>query len=178
MKVRVAVPDDAPAITALHVRAWQVTYAGTIPGGYLMSMDVESRIPGRRASIETVEPPAAIFVAADEQDIRGFAHVGPYRSGDSDPAEPTVGEIYAIYVHPSHWSTGTGLALMRVAVAHLTEAGFTEIRLWVLDANPRARRFYERYGLTLDGAEKMFTVAAGGRYETQVRVVRYTLPVR
>ena len=58
---------------------------------------------------------------------------------------------------------------MRVAVAHLTEVGCTEIRLWVLADNPRARRFYERYGLTVDGAEKRFTVDAGGRYETRAR---------
>ena len=31
---------------------------------------------------------------------------------------------------------------------------FSEAILWVLQDNPRARRFYERHGWTLDGASK------------------------
>jgi RimJ/RimL family protein N-acetyltransferase len=36
----------------------------------------------------------------------------------------------------------------------LREAGYRAAILWVLEDNPRARRFYEREGWELDGAAK------------------------
>jgi RimJ/RimL family protein N-acetyltransferase len=178
MNVRPAVPDDAPAIAALHVRAWQVAYAGTFPGGYLMNLDVDEWAARRRRRIEEIAPPSAFYVADDAEGVCGFTHVGPYRADGDDAPGPQVGEVYGIYVHPARWSTGAGLALMRAAVAELTDAAFTEIKIWVLDANPRARRFYERFGFTADGAAKDYTLDRGGRHETRVPEVRYTLHVR
>jgi len=39
-------------------------------------------------------------------------------------------------------------------VAALRESGYREVILWVLEDNPRARRFYEREGWALDGGRK------------------------
>lgn len=44
--------------------------------------------------------------------------------------------------------------LLRAAEAALQAAGWQEIVLWVVSANDRARRFYERAGWHADGAEK------------------------
>ena len=43
------------------------------------------------------------------------------------------------------WGTGSGWALMDAAVTWLAERWQAAI-LWVAEENPRARRFYERYG--------------------------------
>ena len=53
--------------------------------------------------------------------------------------------MYAIYVRPEAWGTGSGWALMDAAVEWLAER-WREAILWVAEENPRARRFYERYG--------------------------------
>ena len=58
----------------------------------------------------------------------------------------TVGEVFAIYVAAEHWSTGAGRALMQAGVESSDRRRLTEIRLWVFEDNPRARRFYERVG--------------------------------
>src|SRR5690348_11311658 len=42
---------------------------------------------------------------------------------------------------------GIGRQLIEAARAGLKEAGFPDMRLWVLTGNTRARRFYERAGL-------------------------------
>jgi len=42
--------------------------------------------------------------------------------------------------------------------------------LWVVDANERARRFYERHGWTAEGIEKVDTVL--GAMVTEVRYRR------
>jgi GNAT superfamily N-acetyltransferase len=73
--------------------------------------------------------------------------VGPSR--DRAPG----GELYAIYVDPDSWSTGVGRALIARAEERLAEE-YDEATLWVLDDNPRARRFYERAGWAPDGASK------------------------
>ena len=59
--------------------------------------------------------------------------------------EPESGEVYSIYVRPDAWGTGSGWALMDAAVEWLAER-WQEAILWVAEENPRARRFYERYG--------------------------------
>jgi GNAT superfamily N-acetyltransferase len=173
--IRPAVPGDAPSIAALHVRAWQVAYAGVIPAEYLMGMDVEARTPLRRKQIEELETPSAMLVAADDEGIGGFTMVGRYRCDPDERVGPEVGEVYGIYVHPARWSTRTGYALMQAAVAQLRETGFSDIRLWVLEENPRARRFYERFGYVTDGATKMFMVDRDGPHRAQAREVRYRL---
>ena len=86
-----------------------------------------------------------LHVALRDDYVVGYAGVGPER----DPqAPPTTGELYALFVHPDHWGTGAGRALTDAACADLRAAGCTNVRLWVLEANIRARTFYTRYGFT------------------------------
>jgi GNAT superfamily N-acetyltransferase len=81
-----------------------------------------------------------------------------------------VGELYAIYVTPDAWGTGAGRALMAEHLERIWRSGFDEAVLWVLDDNPRARRFYEAAGWTTDGAAKDYQLLG-----TPVRVVRYRI---
>ena len=78
--------------------------------------------------------------------VVGFANVGavPTRSTGA-------GELYAIYVHPAHWGTGAGRALIQRAEESLRSSGFGEAILWVLEGNERAERFYRAAGWEQDG---------------------------
>jgi ribosomal protein S18 acetylase RimI-like enzyme len=180
MQVRTATIDDAPAIARVHIRTWQRAYAHVLPAGFLASLDLlrDDRSALWQRSISGRSGPGQVFVADIDGDVAGFAAVGTYRPGEGAEPEPHVGQVFAIYADPDHWSTGTGRALMDAAVAHLAEAGLTEIRLWVLEDNPRARRFYEVAGFTPDGATLTDTIGAGGPYATEVTEVRYTRAVR
>ena len=48
----------------------------------------------------------------------------------------------------------SGPSLMAAAVAALRTSGFATASLWVLEDNPRARRFYEREGWARDGGRR------------------------
>jgi GNAT superfamily N-acetyltransferase len=163
MQVRGAVPEDAKAIAGVHVRAWQGAYAHVFPAEELAGLDVPSRVRYWRDGIR------AGWTVLVTDDVSGFASVGPARDPDADGQ----GELYAIYVAPECWGSGAGHALMTAAIQALRDAGFAEAVLWVLDDNPRARRFYEREGWTADGAVKDDVFL-----DTSVREVRYRVSLR
>ncbi|HKT45042.1 MAG TPA: GNAT family N-acetyltransferase [Gaiellaceae bacterium] len=129
----------------MHVRTWQAAYTHVFGAERLEGMDVEARTLRWRRWIEAGE---VAHVADDEGRIVGFVWVGPSRDPDAD------GELYAIYVLPEAWGSGTGPALMRAGIDAMRDAGYREPVLWVLEDNPRARRFYEREGWELDGGRK------------------------
>ena len=91
-------------------------------------------------------------MAETDGSVTGFAGIRPARDADADPA--IVGEVTTIYLTPGAWDTGTGRRLMTAALHTLTEAGYRQATLWVLDTNTRARRFYEKTGWHHDGTAK------------------------
>jgi GNAT superfamily N-acetyltransferase len=62
--------------------------------------------------------------------------------------------VYLLYVSPDHWGSGVGSKLFDAGTAYLRERGFSEMTLWVLEGNTKARSFYERKGWSADGARK------------------------
>ena len=161
MLVRAAAPEDAEAIARVHVRAWQVAYADVFPPDRLAELDVAARARQWREGLE------AEWTALVTEDGLGFASVGASRDVEGE------GELYAIYVDPDSWGAGHGRALMEAALASLRDDGFEQATLWVLEDNPRARRFYERAGWRLDGAAKEDEFLG-----TTVREVRYRTSLR
>jgi GNAT superfamily N-acetyltransferase len=96
--------------------------------------------------------------AGGQPDLVGFAVYGPERAEDDEPGQPGgdredhgPAELYAIYVVPREWSTGAGRALLHGVLALAASDGYTDISLWVLEANTRARRFYEQAGFEPTG---------------------------
>lgn len=163
-ELRTATAEDAAAIARVHVASWQAAYRGLLPDNFLDSLSVESRQEGWARSLST-GPRVIVYVR--DREIAGFVTQG--RSRDEDTAE-AVGELYAIYVHPTMWGTGAGHGLHDAAVAALVEEGFTEATLWLLAGNTRARDFYERHDWRTDGTSKADQLA--GIDVTEVRYKR------
>lgn len=172
ISVRPATLGDSERIADIHVRTWQAAYAGVMPQDFLDRLDVDARAAMWRRAIDGRTPPRGIFVAEVGDELAGFVAVGRFRHEDGDRDEG-VGEVFAIYVTAEYWSTGAGRVLMQTAIDHLVGEGIDEIRLWVLADNPRARRFYERFGYVADGTTRVDE--AGGEALDEVR---YTLHVR
>ena len=77
--------------------------------------------------------------------------------------------IRYLYTHLNgYWGKGYGRKLMRVVMSELKEQGFSEVFLWVLEENTRARRFYEMFGFTCTDDYREDII--GGK---QLREVRY-----
>jgi len=73
---------------------------------------------------------------------------------DGEPvASVSVGRgfLRTLYVLPEHQERGIGAALHDHALDRLRALGMDEAKLWTLEENHAARRFYERRGWTLNG---------------------------
>jgi ribosomal protein S18 acetylase RimI-like enzyme len=142
--IRPATPDDAEAVARVHVETWRAAYAHALSPEGLASLSVT-----QRAELHRRSPPV---VADVDGEIVGLVSVGPGTDPDTD------GELYAIYVLPDHWGSGVGRALMQAGEERLRELGHQHAILWVLEDNPRARRFYEAAGWTLDGTRRPIAI--------------------
>jgi ribosomal protein S18 acetylase RimI-like enzyme len=147
--VRPATAADAERVAEVQVRTWQSAYAHVFPRERLDELDATL---GRRAAFWRGQadgtPPPHLLVAEVDGAVAGFASCGAVEG------EPALGELHAIYVLREAWGRGAGQALMAEVVRLLREDGFAEAVLWVLEDNPRTRRFYERCGWGADGCAK------------------------
>jgi GNAT superfamily N-acetyltransferase len=172
--IRSASAADAAQISAVMQASWRAAYDGIIAReviGRVTASDGGARVrqsfrtrPWQKTFVAVAGPPAqpeALRKRDAADGIVGYAFFGPEQDVLGAPwphplspegQQGQVAELYALYVHPAWWSTGTGRALMDRVLDTASAAGFLSVRLWVLRDNSRARRFYERAGFAPDGA--------------------------
>jgi L-amino acid N-acyltransferase YncA len=138
--IRRATPDDADAIEHVRTDTWRATYRGLMPDAVLDRLGYDGA--ERRRGMAAMSEDRFVLVAEHDGEIVGFCYGGPSRV--SDPAYP--GEVYAIYVLPSHQGHGHGSALLRDGARECLDRGWRAMLVWVLHDNWPSRRFYERMG--------------------------------
>ena len=169
---------DAAQIAAVQRDGWLAAYDGIIPAEIIDRVTAPDGGARVRQTFRT-RPWQRMLVAVgpDAPGVIGYASYGPETDVLNAPwphpltaggKDGQVAELYALYVRPSSWSTGTGRALMERVLARTTAAGYQHITLWVLRDNQRARRFYERAGFAPDGAANVLT-QLGGVLEVRYR---------
>jgi GNAT superfamily N-acetyltransferase len=136
--IRPAEPGDELAVACVHVRSWQRAYRGLMPDEYLDQLRPEDRADRYDFACRDPKMPHTIL-ATERETVLGFATAS--RSRDADL--PDYGELCALYVDPSYWGQGFGVALMRAVRTQMSQTGFTEALLWLLVGNRRAARFYK-----------------------------------
>ena len=177
MVIRAGSAADAAQIAGVRRDSWFGAYTGIIADEIIdrvTALDDGARV---RQSFRTRPWQRMIVAVPDgddgkdgEQDGRsgivGYAAFGPETDVlgapwphplSTDGEERRVAELYALYVRPAWWSTGTGRALTDRVLARSVAAGYSSVTLWVLRDNRRARRFYERAGFAPDGATNVLT---------------------
>ena len=169
MSVRVAIETDARDIAFVQVTSWQTAYKGLVADDHLQNMSIAKREQTWRQIISKGE--SHCLVVEINKQIIGFANMGISR--DPDKIVPPTGEIYAIYLLPTHWRQGLGQQLFNEAIKWLNAQNLPESVIWVLEGNWPARRFYEKQGFRPDGVTKTKQVGGDERH-----VVRYARTIR
>ena len=141
---------DAAGIARVQTLAWREAYAGLLPDEFL-AREVPTELWAQR--LTELEPPTACFVAQRGPNIVGFALAGAPPAEERED-DPTVGQVYAIYVLAEAWGSGVGYRLHLATVSALVDAGFAAAVLWVLAGNQRAIDFYRRQGWVDDSEQR------------------------
>ena len=174
--IRASSVADAAQIAAVQREGWFAAYGGIIPAAIIDRVTTPDGGARVRQTFRTRPwQRMLVAVAADQAGVAapgvvGYASFGPETDVLSAPwphplttdgKDGSVAELYALYVRPAWWSTGTGRALMERVLARTSRAGYLSITLWVLRDNHRARRFYERAGFAPDGATNVLDRLGG-----------------
>jgi GNAT superfamily N-acetyltransferase len=167
VRIRAGSAADAAQVAAVQRETWFAAYGGIIAAEVIDRVTLPDdgarvrqsfRTRPRQRMLLATDPDAA---GPDAGEVVGYASYGPETDVlnapwphplTADGQGGRVAELYALYVRPPWWSTGTGRALMERVLTRTGAAGYQAITLWVLRDNERARRFYERAGFTPDGA--------------------------
>ena len=142
MKVRPASTHDTAAITAAYIESWRAGYQGLLT-------DAEIEIEARQRSgydwhAAIADSDRVVLVAENDDEIIGVAEC------EHNPRASRLPELEMLYVVPSAWGTGAASALLEAALVAVHRAGHRTVWLRVVEAQARARRFYEREGWQLD----------------------------
>lgn len=139
-EINIATENDIPAIQHVASASWRVTYKGIFEKEYIDSClrDWYSAESLRR----TVSNPTVHFlVAVDEGEVIGFCQVGPGQ---------IEGELFRLYLLPSHWRMGIGGQLLAQAEEWLRQQGFASYSCFVHEQNEVGKGFYARHGFVRD----------------------------
>lgn len=132
--IRSAIEMDRSALGEIFYRSWQVAYREILPANVWDELDPAIAEP--RGEID----PRTTHVLSDGTKVFGVIVFGPSRSLDRSG----WGEIYALYLLPEYIGQGWGKALLGHGVEKLFDLGFSNIHLWVVEQNTRAKRLYEQ----------------------------------
>ena len=134
LSIRAARPDDAEALFTIHRESATTAYVEIFPPDRYRFPDAQMRKVWAEA---LCSDDTSVVIAERAGSPVGFATVSP-------------GWLRNLFVLPSEWGRGAGAALHDEALA-LLRRDRAIAHLWVLEANERARRFYEARGWREDG---------------------------
>ena len=153
LNIRKATISDVHDVASVRVFSWQAAYRNIIPDDYLSNMDIEKQAERFKNGLEKYKD-VSFFVAEIDGKIIGNIAFSKCRDDD----KPISGEVIAIYLLSEYWNMGYGKTIMDFAIKNLGELGYSEVCVWVLEDNLRARKFYEKYGFIFDGTKKEINI--------------------
>jgi GNAT superfamily N-acetyltransferase len=133
LTIRPARPDDAETLLAVQRDACLVAFAHIFPPEEYPFPDAEVLANWRTV---LTDPETEVYIA----EVDGVP-VGSVSLGN--------GFLSTLYVVPTRQGTGVGTALHDLALERLRAQGNDVAKLWALEENWNARRYYEKRGWAL-----------------------------
>lgn len=139
---RDATPADAALMAELGPRTFVETFGHLYSPENLAAFLLNHSEANWRAELE--DPRYKVRLAEVEGEAIGFVKYGP-PSLPFQPEGPS-GELRQLYVLKPWQGSGVAAALMDWVIDEARRRGVDELYLSVFEDNPRAQRFYARYG--------------------------------
>jgi ribosomal protein S18 acetylase RimI-like enzyme len=156
MNFRLAQPGDAERVANLHAESWRRTYRGMMRDAFLDGDALSNRLEVWRSRLDAPMESQFVLLAECEGALAGFVCV----YGNEDVLWGSL--IDNLHVSAEHVRQGVGTALMLHAAKWLSAAyPSAGVYLWVMEANARARKFYERLGASNAGTRTRLDPGGG-----------------
>lgn len=168
--IRSATLADVNALAELHATCFAEAYTGVLSEQFLAANSVATfrdewaSYLSAGDAVSTLRG-SKVFVAVDRDPESGVsALVGFARSAPAvDPDAPREVKLDSLYTRASTWGTGLGSRLLDGVL------GETPAYLWIVTANARAARFYEKHGFAFDGFGRPYEPWDGAHCSRMVR---------
>ncbi len=126
--------SDAPALSEIFRLTWSQAYLGIIPHLHLDTMIRKRSTEWWRSTIRSGN---GVLVLQVDGSIAGYATLGAARARSEQE-----GEIYELYVTPTHQGLGFGELLFEGCRHQLDLRQLSGLIVWALAENSRATDFY------------------------------------
>jgi GNAT superfamily N-acetyltransferase len=139
VRVRPATETDVVDIEEAYIVSWLAAYEHLLPPAVL---EAEAK---KRAAYDWASAILAatseVVLACHDEEVVGVAQASEPPGGARD-----LPEITMLYVVPRCWGTSAARDLLAAGTRWMAQQDWAAARLRVVDAQARARRFYEREG--------------------------------
>jgi ribosomal protein S18 acetylase RimI-like enzyme len=149
--VRRATVADAAELAAFGARVFAATFAKDNTADD-MAMFLGANYSPERQAREIENPHTTTLLAIDGDTLVAFAQLIASKPPEIVSGDAAV-EIARFYVDPAQHGRGIAQTLMDAVLDHARVAGRRTVWLGVWERNPRAIRFYGKYGFTDVGAQ-------------------------
>ncbi|NLV07284.1 GNAT family N-acetyltransferase [Haloarcula rubripromontorii] len=154
MTMRLATPDDVPAISQVATAAWETDYPDILTRETAED-GVRDWYSTEQIESELAESQTILLVAERGERVVGFAHA-TWHETDRE------GYILRLYVHPDYRREGIGRSLLERTCEELFEYDIERINAMMLTANEPGAEFYEGFGFEF--VDESETEIGGERY--------------
>jgi ribosomal protein S18 acetylase RimI-like enzyme len=161
----IATVDQAAALTQVMERTFRATFGESTAEEHMVE---HCRISYREAiqRAEIADPDITTLLCTDGDSIAGFTQVRSGKHPTCVAASRPV-EIHRIYVDAPWQGKGVAALLMQAALEDAARRGADSVWLGVWENNPRAIRFYEKFGFAEVG-EHVFHVGSDAQRDLLV----------
>ncbi|WP_163537158.1 GNAT family N-acetyltransferase [Gracilibacillus sp. YIM 98692] len=132
---------DAKSIAEVHVSSWKDTYKDLINEQDMSNSTVENRTILWETILKMPKEQQPVMVVEENRKIVGFISGGKERTERFG----YDGEIFAIYLLPTHQRKGLGALLLKAFSNEMKRLGYHSLLIWVLTNNP-THQFYLKLG--------------------------------
>jgi RimJ/RimL family protein N-acetyltransferase len=163
--IRYANSNDSDVLGKIHAESSRAGFEGIIPDYILKDVfSIERRTKRFISEISEGSPKTAL--AFDENEPAGLISFGKCRYGNN--GESWI-EIWRVYLISKFWGSGISKELIEWGINEILKDNFTNIELWVLEENLRARNFYEKIGFKYDNT---FQIINMGKEFKELRYIK------
>ena len=157
MQIARITKETASEASHIYADSWKICYRGIVPQAYLDELSRERWTP------KLGDSPYWDYMMTDGGQPIATSTLAPAR----DAQMTGWGEIISLYVRPEHYRQGYGRAMMAFDLAELHRRGYSDVYLWVLEENRRARAFYAQMGFAPDGGRAPLTIGGATLFEVR-----------